>query len=692
MAPTMALLPESINFERFADATSKRLLHERSVPLLLDSFNITLQNANEFPRLYRLLSSAWHGNRSPLKVVVKTWNPRDDLIEGGMLLNCLRTKILHLQCFNLGRSYCYKACLENLRELNLEYVRQASDVEESCAEPASTKVTAKAIMSLRKKRKKKEQSPTAADQISQLQEEIIYLILQRLPSHKEAARTSVLSKKWLQLWRSYPFVDYDSCKLINFESFAVATSKRLLHERSVPLPLDSFNIIMHSRYEPQCLYQLLSSALGDSTRSPLKVMVRAGYHNGSLQGGAILLNCLRTKFLNLEDLDLSGFRSYNKACRYNLQNLALCRVQVSEESFLSCLANAPLLKNLTLILINGIHSLDISASNFPSLKSLSFHGYILDRSAELQKLQLSSAPLLAVFSFQGDCNLLTVVSAPIVKFLTLHPRGELFGRGEFDGLSSKFPSLKSLEIDIKHIRRSDGLRVSSHSLRNLIFLQGTLQENVLEIDTPNLTSLFIHTARIPININIVNVSSNCRCYVYCLSLGRIPTSWLNELRECLTILTTRIRHLVFQLYFGKHSTEVGELDFSQVGCESSPLVVQHLRLGTNLPLRADLPRGPINKTKLLVGQAHLVDGILCAFHPKTLSIARLPRSRHNTSLFSYISRGIEMENLQNCCNSGKCWRHQFKDAKITSLTVDAFHKLYNLTSSQQSVYMILSFR
>ncbi|CAN1152132.1 Putative FBD-associated F-box protein At1g55030 [Linum perenne] len=71
-------------------------------------------------------------------------------------------------------------------------------------------------------------SSPIVDRISQLPNEIIHRILQSLDSHKSAARTSILSRRWGHLWRSYPVVEYDSFReRINLKKFADATSKRI---------------------------------------------------------------------------------------------------------------------------------------------------------------------------------------------------------------------------------------------------------------------------------------------------------------------------------------------------------------------------------------------------------------------------------------------------------------------------------
>ncbi|CAN1180418.1 hypothetical protein LINPERHAP2_LOCUS34765 [Linum perenne] len=671
----------------------------------------------------------------------------------------------------------------------------------------------------RKKMKKEISSASTVDRISELPEEIIHGILARLDSHESAARTSILSKRWLRLWSTFPFVEfkryYEREEILQrkFQSFAAATSKRLL-AAVPPLPLESFNIelILDPDQEQlrQCLHQLLSSVPGGRS-SPIKVVVRitlyrinssvlapieggmllnfsrtkfldltgfdlSGLQNfenchldnlqelslgdvrvcrqsfpiflanaphlkelrmariseidhtldisasnfpsspllldsftinlqpednlrqglyqllsllsvgvddggrsspikvvvknnedisASLEGG-MLLTCGRTKFLDLKGFDLSRLHRY-ETCLDDLQELSLEHIRVSKQSFPSCLANAPRLEKLKLQYILGIDSLDISASNFPSLVSLEFEGN------SAQQLQLSSDTILQTLYFQSRCNLLKLVSAPSVKTVNFSPVGEL-SRSELEKLISKFPSLESLSINGPYSSNSSKLRVSSHTLRELSFTQ-SISKMELEIDTPNLTTLTIHTnSELKINSTVVNVHPSCRCVFDCALLkSRITTSWFIKLRKCLAVLAARFRQLVFKLDVC-YLTKTPRLDLRQVGHECAPLAVRHLLMG--IDFRNSLKEA--HKTGLL-------DGLLWTVHPKALSVAM---SSSDSSLFSYISEQIEMKNLEKCCSNGKCWRHQFKGAKITSVTVDDVSTVDESVISQPSIDMV----
>ncbi|CAN0841785.1 F-box/FBD/LRR-repeat protein At3g52680, partial [Linum grandiflorum] len=490
--------------------------------------------------------------------------------------------------------------------------------------------------------------PGPPDRISELPDEIIYLILRKLQPHRLAARTSILSRRWLKLWNSYPVVEFDSKQRTNFRSFAAATSKRL--NRTVPLLLESFTVSLeHPDNRSQGLYELLSSAYRD--RSPLRVVAML-WVRPFVEAG-MLLNCSRTKSLHLEGCNLSQADNF-RICLENLQELTLDHVRVNKESFFSsCLANAPRLEKLSLSWIND------------TLDKLS--------------LDISAAPLLQTLCFDGlNCfNLLRV--APSVKFLEIAPSFGL-GCSEIEDLISKLPSLVSLRFNMKFIFHNFGddmLRISAHNLRELTVTHCSTPLQV-EIDAPNLVTLTIDIIGLPINYRFVNVPYACRCVVICnMTDVSITTDWFIELRNCLTTLAARFHHLVFKLKFSRLD-KAPTFDLSRVGNESSPLVVQHLQFATDLGLEAvDEEKQayqffihPKNPDK----QAHqtlILDGLLWTCHPEIVSVAQLPKNPDNVRLFSYIFDQIERsKNLVSCCSNGGCWRHRFKDAKITRGTVE----------------------
>ncbi|CAN0877112.1 Putative F-box/FBD/LRR-repeat protein At3g49030 [Linum grandiflorum] len=516
-------------------------------------------------------------------------------------------------------------------------------------------------------------SPAAAavDRISELPDEILHLILRSLNTHEEAGRSSILSRRWLHLWSTYPVVDFryhpeDKLTSFRFERFAAATSKRL-QVVVPPFLLDTFNITLGYFFMDEwtkrdwlpCAKLLLQSG---SNRSPLKVVLKNNLPNSSssLDPIGLFMNCGRTRFLDLARFDLSRWGS-SETCLDNLQELCLDDVQLAEESFPSRLASARRLEKLSLQRIRGIRILDICESNFPSLKSLSFRDSCLDGGVVLQ---LSSAQLLQTFRFEGNTKLLTVVSAPNVTSLELVPLGEI-RREEFDELISKLPSLESLDFDARSVR--------------------CYNDPQFEIDAPNLVTLFIKSHHmLPININIVNVaSSTLLCVVECsICELRLTTDWFVDLMKCLTALATRSRHLVFKLAFVSEYMMVDELDSSKVRCESSsPLVVKRLLLGI------DLPSEPTFKDANY--ETRLLDGILSAFWPKKLLIAQPLQNCRITGLTNRIDLVLYMNEQMKKTDHPWCWRRRFRRAKITCVTVDDISTINKPMKSQPSVNILI---
>ncbi|CAN1312746.1 hypothetical protein LINPERPRIM_LOCUS28741 [Linum perenne] len=453
---------------------------------------------------------------------------------------------------------------------------------------AKIDAASKDVLKISKHMSKKMKKPSSTvDRISELPEEIVHLILLSLNSHKLAARTSILSRRWFRLWSSYPVVD--GFERVWFDTFAESTSRRLLHERQVPLLLDSFIIILNRVYNSQYLNQLLSSA---SLLSPA------------------------------DDDEAYGNRSPLKnGSHYNLLELNLQHVRVTEQIFLLFMANAPRLEKLSLRSVHGVLSFDICASGFPCLKSLSFDGeHRYEKMIPDMELQLTS--LLQTLTFQGKCNSLIAVSslsALNLKFVEIQPEDDIV-RSDLQDLISKFSSLESLHL---HFRRyihfgthrgfmlyDDRPRISSHTLRKLTITQ-TVPLYGFEIDAPNLVTLSIQANELPINLEVVNVASTCQCIVDCKPYYNF-TRWFIELRQCLATLATQFHQLVFNVHFGWNRVVLTDMDRAE--CESSPLMLQHLQLGTDLPLGTDDIKNHASDVRVL-------DNVLQTFHPKTLSMA-----------------------------------------------------------------------
>ncbi|CAL1414600.1 unnamed protein product [Linum trigynum] len=67
------------------------------------------------------------------------------------------------------------------------------------------------------------------DRISELPDDVIHKILTRVEPSKKAAKTSVLSQRWANLWRSYPVLEFHDTQFATKKSakrFAAAAKKK----------------------------------------------------------------------------------------------------------------------------------------------------------------------------------------------------------------------------------------------------------------------------------------------------------------------------------------------------------------------------------------------------------------------------------------------------------------------------------
>ncbi|CAL1405534.1 unnamed protein product [Linum trigynum] len=312
------------------------------------------------------------------------------------------------------------------------------------------------------------------DRISQLAEEIIHSILNRLKSPEEAAKTSVLSRRWLQLWRRYPFFEFPLSKSsTKFRSFVASSSRKLLasssstpdSDHSWCAAIQDFRIsVQDDGFEKEDLDRLLSliadHADGLLLLSPVKFVLRVDPWRTRPSYSLLRVpNWSRTKSITLSGCDLGNHDNCSNglASLGNLESLRLEVVHFSERLLHGFLDNAPRLVKLKLW---GV--------------------YWIDR--------------------------LEVVSSPRLRSL---------------GLSYIYRSKNRSE----RMRR---LRISSPELKMLSMACGTLEE--LEIDAPDLVSLSwaVNSCGPVTKVNIVNLASSCRSTIRVVSpsLSEFSPQWL----------------------------------------------------------------------------------------------------------------------------------------------------------------------
>ncbi|CAI0410838.1 unnamed protein product [Linum tenue] len=508
------------------------------------------------------------------------------------------------------------------------------------------------------------------DRISALPIKIIHNILDRLNSPVQVARTSALSRSWLQFWRSYPVLEFRHedfadrrCDLgQKFRSFAASWSRRLLIHDNYGVPLDVFRISSppNRDFAGEELTALLAAAAAlavSHTLSPIEIVVETGGFHGFPEG--MLSNCSRTEVLKLRGCRFGddGFRNRSVSLD-SLRVLHLQNVRVEESVVRSFIDNAPRLESLRLESLVELERLEISVDgNLPNLKTLK-----IEQPHSLIELQLAAAPLLESLDIKhtGQCKLKVVSSssAPSLRVLEFSD-SKGFTESDLDDLISKLPSLESLHFVIKESCSNSRIRISSDKLQHFRIDDFRPMEALkeLEIDAPNLVNLYYSRRGSGLlgKTNVLSVASNCQCVVEVCDIDfRLPITyeWFLGLRQFLTGLSKL--HTALKLDGAGFFKQVS-FDLSQADCTSPPPVVQHLQFGENSSYQDTLK-----------ACANLLDGLFWACRPQFVGITqRLPKQLKYSFLFSeYICGKLMNVNPSNCCGNGTCWRHQLKDVKI----------------------------
>ncbi|CAL1397832.1 unnamed protein product [Linum trigynum] len=369
------------------------------------------------------------------------------------------------------------------------------------------------------------------DRISQIPDEIIHTILCCLNSPEAAAKTSVLSRRWLHLWRSFPHVEFQLSKQnqSRFRSFVESTSAKLLrllsdsdHSNSgsscaTVATIEDFSIYVDDDFQKEDIDRLLLLISNGNGLSPVMFVLGFKSHPGY---SLLVPNWSRTKFVALRGCDLTSATTLGFHDNLgSLEFLRLDNVSLSEELLHRILANSPCLASLNLYRIFGIDRLE-------------------------------------------------VVSSPCLGYLYL---GYIDRGGR-----------RGSECPPEEMRR---LRVSSPKLKKMSIWQ-SLEE--LDIDAPNLVSLFVavNPSYPLMKVNVVNLASDCQSTVFVVSyVDEFTPQWL---RLSLSTTFTQFRHLIlrFTSCFSLSEQQVPHL--SQAEYAAPPPRIDELQFGPVLERIRDI--------------------------------------------------------------------------------------------------------
>ncbi|KAI5648262.1 hypothetical protein M9H77_34267 [Catharanthus roseus] len=341
----------------------------------------------------------------------------------------------------------------------------------------------------------------ALDRVSELPESILHHILSFLPV-KDAARTSILSKRWEGVWDTLPYLDF---YLDFFDTKISSTEGKRRHFQQL---LESANKIILSRCQHIASIEKLRLWIPDisaeqwlHTNKPLDVTIerlisyvahtalKELYFTNSNACFAGLLNLpctiLSAKSLNVLSLYRFDLRTLSSSLDVkfpSLSKLYLGRVFLEDDIMGKLIVGCPSLEDLKLYDCQGLKT--IYLTGLPKLKQF----VVLFIQVELIVIE---APKLQVLEVLDPSPLCQVIVATCSSLSEVRLYGEFIEEQWLHHFISQCLFLEKLMLSMgSRIQgnevRENVARISSYSLKNLIFFSRNLK---VEITAPNLKKL-----------------------------------------------------------------------------------------------------------------------------------------------------------------------------------------------------------
>ncbi|CAN1266268.1 F-box/LRR-repeat protein At3g03360 [Linum perenne] len=485
------------------------------------------------------------------------------------------------------------------------------------------------------------------DRISELPDEIIHDILDRLRSPETAAKSTSLSRRWMHIWRSYPILEFDyhpseyyhsSEKL---QSFVAAVSRKFSSSQLIR--------IKAVRVYSEC-HDFMGVVLNlIVNREPEEIVLKGDSNKRYQLLPAQLNNNSNLRILYVYACNFWEFPADNHLdiMTSNLRVLSLHTLNIDEQLVNAMIAGAPLLEELSLsFLYPKIKRLYIC--NNPNLKILEIchcHGQEFIQISETKSLEVLSIDQ-SLISSDAD---ISPLQFPSLKSLDI--RAYQLSDDFINNVIANSPSLESLRI--YYIRKADELEIRSQTLQKLTLnCSGThVPQMRLHIDAPRLKDVCYYSGDehpLPAIIHPANLQEAQLC-IFRVSLGYncgLTMDCFIELRDCLAKLRQQFQSV--QLSFGYfYPAYEAVFDLEQVEDGSPVPMIEHVEF-------------QIDDLSSFHAKYILMDVLFWSCRPKYLCVKHGEKSHWLMAKFF-----IDNRNSVDGCKSGcKCWRHQLKDVKI----------------------------
>ncbi|KAK1440527.1 hypothetical protein QVD17_06355 [Tagetes erecta] len=411
------------------------------------------------------------------------------------------------------------------------------------------------------------------DRITQLPESIVHHILSYLYP-KELLRMSLLSNTWFNLTASFPILDFNIDNFTNasrqsfFKYIEYATSRFCLHNVSAhrlkiittlqePAELDILNT---------CVESLLKKGVTE-----LEISIARNFNNlfGTVQKYRlpdVLLSLSMLKSLSIDRCHLPSSFMLDALKLKSLIVLELKFVRIDDEVIKYITTSCPLLQVLEFKSCRGFKT-------FCVIGHQNLQKVIMAWNKELERIHIEAPNLSYLWVAESDERRTTHILnlASCKKLTTVTYSGDVLPNSNSNsGFLSNFPFVETLMLDTK----CNNLKLSSHSLRTLVFLSDYSLEDI-EFRTPNLATIDSSIYHFTMHPSVVNDSTHLKASMHCYPFNYIDATWFQKLRQ---FLYKKNGLQVFNLNIDTaHCQKFGELEKLKA-IELPPYELEHVQL------------------------------------------------------------------------------------------------------------------